>query len=311
MQTRPLGQLQVSVIGLGCNNFGMRLDAEQTKQVVDAAIDAGINYFDTAESYGGGRSEEYLGRALGGRRSEVLIATKWGHTVSLADGERGGDPVQIRSRLEASLTRLGTDYVDHFQLHRPDPLTPPEETLGCLAELRAEGKIREIGCTQFTAEQLAQAHSAAAALGVAPYASVQNHYSVLTRAPETDGVFETCERLGIAFVPFFPLESGLLTGKYRLGAPRPEGTRLANWGDRADAFIDDERLAIVERLIAWTADRGRTLLDLAISWHTSHPLVATVIAGATKPAQIEANVAASAWALSAAERAEVEAVIAG
>ncbi len=152
MEYRALGQLQVSVVGLGCNNFGMRLDADGTKQVVDAAFDAGITYFDTAESYGRGQSEEYLGTALAGRRADAVIATKWGHTGSLADGEHGGDPAQIRQRLEASLRRLGTDYVDHYQLHRPDPITPPEETLGCLADLRDEGKIREIGCTHFTAD---------------------------------------------------------------------------------------------------------------------------------------------------------------
>jgi len=311
MEQRPLGQLEVSVVGLGCNNFGMTIDADQTQEVVDAAIDAGINYFDTAESYGRGRSEEFLGRALGTRRSEVLIASKWGHTVSLAEGERGGDPAQIRKRLEDSLKRLGTDYIDHYQLHRPDPETPPEETLGGLAELRDEGKIREIGCTHFTAAELEQSYEAAMEHDLAPYPSVQNHYSLLTRDPETDGVFETCEQLGIAFVPYFPLESGLLTGKYRLGQDRPEDSRLVKWGDRADAFIDDEKLAVVERLIAWCDGRGRSLLDLAISWHTSHPLVASVIAGATKPSQIEANVAAAGWALTAEDRAEVDAVIAG
>jgi aryl-alcohol dehydrogenase-like predicted oxidoreductase len=311
MELRPLGQLDVSVVGLGCNNFGMTIDADQTQQVVDAAIDAGINYFDTAESYGRGQSEEFLGRALGSRRSEVLVASKWGHTVSLAEGERGGDPAQIRKRLEDSLKRLGTDYIDHYQLHRPDPETPPEETLGGLAELRDEGKIREIGCTHFTAAELQQSHEAAMEHDLAPYPSVQNHYSLLTRDPETDGVFETCEQLGIAFVPYFPLESGLLTGKYRLGRDRPEDSRLVRWGDRAGAFIDDEKLAIVERLIAWCDGRGRSLLDLAISWHTSHPLVASVIAGATKPSQIEANVSAAGWALTAEDRAEVDAVIAG
>ncbi len=311
MERRPLGELRVSAVGLGCNNFGMRIDADQTARVVHAAIDAGINYFDTAESYGQGMSEEYLGRAVGDRRGEVLIATKWGHTVGLGEGERGGDPVQIRRRLDDSLRRLGTDYVDHYQLHRPDPDTPPEETLGCLAELRAEGKIREIGGTHFTADQLRTAHSAAVAHGLTPYPSVQNHYSLLTRVPETDGVFAACEELGIAFVPYFPLESGLLTGKYRRGEARPEDSRLTVWGDRADAFIDDEKLAIVERLIAWSADRGHSLLDLAISWHTSHPLVASVIAGATRPEQIVANVASASWNLSDDDRAEVDTVIAG
>jgi aryl-alcohol dehydrogenase-like predicted oxidoreductase len=311
MEFRSLGQLTVSVVGLGCNNFGMRIDADQTKAVVDAAIDAGINYFDTAESYGKGMSEEYLGRALGTRRAEVIVATKWGHTISLEDGERGGDPVQIRKRLEASLTRLGTDYVDHYQLHRPDPETPAEETLGCLAELRDQGKIREIGCTHFTADELRGSHAAAVDRGVAPYASIQNHYSLLTRDVETNGVLTACDELGVAFVPYFPLESGLLTGKYRQGAGLPDGSRLEAWGDRAGAFIDDDKLAIVERLIIWTEAQGRSLLDLAISWQTSNPLVASVIAGATKPSQIEANVAASTWTLTADDRAAVDAVLAG
>ncbi len=309
MEQRAVGTLKVSVVGLGCNNFGMRLDPAQTERVVHAAIDAGINYFDTAESYSAGKSEEYLGRALAGRRDDVVIATKWGHTKYLDEGERGGDPAQIRARLERSLTRLGTDRVDHYQLHRPDPDTPAEETLGCLAELRAEGKIREIGCTHFTAAEITESHAVAVEHDLAPYPSLQHHYSLLTRDPETNGLFDTCERLGMAFVPYFPLESGLLTGKYRRGESRPEGSRLATWGDRADNFIDDDRLAIVERLIAWTADRGHTLLDLALSWHTSHPLVASVIAGATSPEQVEANVAASTWALTADDRAEVSALI--
>lgn len=311
MEYRPLGRLTVSAVGLGCNNFGMRIDADETQRVVDAAIDAGITYFDTAESYGNGRSEELLGRALGSRRGDVVVASKWGHTASLTDGERGGDPAQIRRRLDASLQRLGTDYIDHYQLHRPDPDTPVEETLGCLSELREQGKIREIGCTAFTAEQLVESHRAAQDLGVAPYASVQNHYSLLTRDPETDGVFAACEQLGTAFVPFFPLESGLLTGKYRRGEERPAGSRLTVWGDRADNFIDDDKLAVVERLIAWCESRGHSLLDLAMSWHTSHPLIASVIAGATSPEQVDANVAASTWSLTSEDRAEVDAVIGG
>jgi len=310
MEMRALGQLSVSVVGLGCNNFGMRIDADRTQLVVDAAIDAGINYFDTAESYGKGQSEEFLGRALGRRRDQVLIATKWGHTASLTEAERGGEPAQIRRRLEDSLQRLGTDYVDHYQLHRPDPLTPAEETLGCLAELRAEGKIREIGCTHFTADELVAAHDAAVARGVAPYASVQNHYSLLTREPETNGVFATCQRLGIAFVPYFPLESGVLTGKYHRGQAHPDGSRLAAWGDRAKAFIDDDKLIKVDALSAWAADHGHSLLDLALSWHTSLPFVASVIAGATTPDQVAANVAAAGWALAAADRAEVDALLA-
>jgi aryl-alcohol dehydrogenase-like predicted oxidoreductase len=309
MEHRAIGRLRVSVVGLGCNNFGMRIDAEATRRVVDAAIDAGINYFDTAESYGRGQSEEFLGRALGGRRDEVVVATKWGHTSSLQEGQRGGAPEHIRRCLDASLRRLGTEYVDHYQLHRPDPDTPHEETLGCLAELRDEGKIREIGCTYFSAAELEASHAAAKEHGLEPYPSVQNHYSLLTRDPETDGVFDACRRLGIAFVPFFPLESGLLTGKYRADRPLPEGSRLEAWGERATTFIDDDKLALVERLIEWVEARDRTLLELAISWHTSHPLVASVIAGATTPEQVDANVAAAEWSLTDDERAEVDRIV--
>jgi aryl-alcohol dehydrogenase-like predicted oxidoreductase len=310
MEMRSIGVLDVSVVGVGCNNFGGRIDAEQTKAVVDAALDVGINYFDTAESYSAGQSEVALGRALGSRRAEVVVASKWGHTVSLADGERGGDPAQIRARLHASLDRLGTDYIDHYQLHRPDPVTPVAETLGCLAELRADGLIREIGCTAFSADQIREAHAVGAELGLTSWPSVQNHYSVLTRTPERDGVFAACADLGVAFVPYFPLESGLLTGKYRLGQELPAGTRLAVWGDRAASFIDDDKLRVVERLMQWTEAQGHSLLDLAVSWHTSHPLVASVIAGATRPEQIHANVAAAAWQLTDADRAAVDAIVA-
>ncbi|WP_372593276.1 aldo/keto reductase [Actinotalea sp.] len=308
MEKRHIGELEVSVVGLGCNNFGGRTDAAGTTAVVDAAIEAGITYLDTAEVYGDGRSEELLGAALRGRRDQVLIATKWGHDAGL--GERVGAPEVVRRRLEASLQRLGTDRIDHYQMHRPDPQTPVEETLGALAELRAEGKIREIGATHLSADELRHAHAVGADLEVEAWPSLQNHSSLLTRDPETDGVFDACRELGVAFVPYFPLESGLLTGKYRLGQSLPEGSRLAGMPeDRAARFISEERLATVERLIAWAADHGRALLDLAMSWHTSNPLVATVIAGATRPEQVHANVAAAGWALSEAEKDEVRALL--
>lgn len=307
METRRIGQLEVSVVGLGCNNFGGRIDADQTQRVVEAALDHGITYLDTAELYGGGQSEELLGRALGSRRDEAVIATKWGHTSDIAEG--GGRPEEVRRRLHGSLRRLGTDHVDHYQLHRPDPATPQEETLGCLAELRDEGLVREIGCTGFAADQLRASQAAARDAGVPVWTSVQNHYSVLTRDPEHDGVFDACDELGLAFVPYFPLESGLLTGKYRLGQAPPEGSRLAAWRDRADRFIDEDRLRIVEELIAWCQERDRTLLDLAISWHTSHPLVASVIAGATSPDQVVGNVAAAGWSLTEEDRRQVDAIV--
>lgn len=308
MNHRKLGVLDVSIVGLGCNAFGSRIDAAQTKAVVDAAIGAGINYFDTAESYGDGLSETYLGKALGSRRDKVVIASKWGLPRDLAEGERAGDPQQIRARLERSLTRLGTDYIDHYQLHRPDPASPPAETLGCLAELRAEGKIREIGCSNFSADELEQSHKAAVDQAAAPYASVQNHYSLLTRDVVSNGVLDTCDRLEIAFVPYYPLEAGVLTGKYRRGHEPPAGSRLSAPQARS-RFIDDKRLDIVEELTAWAESRERTLLDLAMSWLTSHPHVASVIAGASKPDQAHANAAAGQWQLSADDRAEVDSIV--
>jgi aryl-alcohol dehydrogenase-like predicted oxidoreductase len=306
MERRRIGQLEVSIVGLGCNNFGMRISASEAKAVVDAALDAGVDYFDTAESYGDGRSEEFLGAAVAARRDRVLIATKWGGRGS---SEHAGAPAVVRTSLEASLARLQTDHIDHYQLHRPDPETPVAETLGVLAELRDEGKIREIGCSNFTAEQLDEAARVAAELGIGAFASVQNHYSLLTRDPERNGVLEACRRDAVAFVPYFPLESGVLTGKYRPGEPPPEGTRLAAWGERASAFIDDDRLAKVATMTAWAADRGHTILELAMSWLVSDPQVASVIAGATSPEQVRANAAAASWVLTDTDRADLESTL--
>ena len=304
METRRIGGLEVSVVGLGCNNFGMRIDAGQTKRVVDAAIGAGIDYFDTAEAYGGGLSEEYLGAALTGRRDTVHLATKWGMRPA-EDGPANGTRAAVRSALEGSLQRLGTDYIDHYQLHRPDPDTPIGETLGALAELVDEGKVREIGCSNFTAEQLDEA----AAAGPVGFATVQNHYSLLTRAPETDGVLDACGRHGIGFVPYFPLEMGLLTGKYTAGEAPPEDSRLAAWGAGDGAVLDDPRLATVEAITEWAAARDRTVLDAAIGWLISDQRVATVISGATKPEQVVANAAAGGWTMDAEVRAELEGLL--
>lgn len=304
MERRRIGALEVSVVGLGCNNFGMRISAAEANAVVDAALDAGVNYFDTAESYGDGASEEYLGAAVAGRRDRVLIATKWGGRGS---AENPGRPAAVRASLEASLARLGTDHVDHYQLHLPDPTTPIADTLGVLAELRAQGKVREIGCSNFTAGQLDEAATVAGELGLPPFASVQNHYSLLTRDPESNGVLDACARHGVAFVPYFPLEAGVLTGKYRRGEPPPDGSRLAAWGARGERFLGDDRLARVAAMSDWAAERGHTILDLAMSWLVSNPQVATVISGATKPDQVRANVAAASWALTAADRAALDA----
>ncbi|MEZ5167701.1 MAG: aldo/keto reductase [Acidimicrobiales bacterium] len=308
MDTRRIGGLDVSVVGLGCNNFGMRIDADQSRAVVDAALDAGINYFDTAEAYGGGASEEFLGAALAGRRDSALIATKWGMRPAEA-GAANGSRAAVRAAVEGSLRRLGTDHIDHYQLHNPDPTTPIGDTLEALAELVAEGTVREIGCSNFSAAQLDEAAAAAGSAGLGMFASVQNHYSLLTRDPESNGVLDACGRHEVGFVPYFPLESGVLTGKYRRGEPPPEGTRLAAWGDRAGSFLDDDRLARVEAVSEWADTRGRSVVDAAVSWLLAEPTVRCVISGATRPQQVVDNAAAADWSITADERAELSALV--
>lgn len=300
-QTRKIGSLEVTVAGLGCNNFGMRIDADRTQAVIDAAIDAGVTHFDTAESYGGGKSEEFIGAALGNRRDEVVITTKVG----------SGDPTRIAQAIDASLERLRTDHVDLYLLHRPDTEWPIAETVAAYAKLVDAGKTREIGCSNFSAEQLDEAAVAARELGVTGFVNVQNHYSLLERTPEAD-VIPEIERLGMSFVPYFPLASGMLTGKYTRGEAAPEGTRLAAWGDRAGAFLSDDRFDVVEQLDAYARDHGHTLPELALSWVAGAPTVASVIAGATSPEQVRANAAATvAWQLTPEERAEIDAITAG
>ena len=292
MDTRRIGSLTVSLAGLGCNNFGNRLDEPATRQVVSAALDAGINFFDTADIYGGTRSEEFLGRALGGRRDRVVIATKFGHEI---DAERRGARAQyVRRAAEDSLRRLGTDRIDLYQLHRPDPAVPIAETLGALDELVRAGKVIEIGCSNFSVAQIREAE-AAVRPGAARFVSVQNEYNLLHREPEA-GVLAECERAGIGFLPYFPLASGLLTGKYRKGQPPPPGSRLQS-AERYARLLSERNLEVVERLIAFAQSRGHTLLELACSWLASHGAVASVIAGATTPAQVRANAGAVDWRL--------------
>lgn len=290
---------EVSVVGLGCNNFGMRIDEAQTDIVVNKAIDAGINFFDTAEMYGGGGvSEEYLGKALGSRRGEILLTTKFGY--SPPDGSRGN----IVKSLEGSLKRLGTDYLDLYQIHKPDPKTPIEETLEAMDSLVRQGKVRYIGCSNYSGAQLDEARAASAKGGFAPYVTVQNGHSLLNREVE-DEVLPACREHGVGFIPFFPLESGLLTGKYKRGETAPEGTRLSD--ERfAGRFLKQERFDVVERLEAFAMAQGHTLLELALSWLVSKPEVVCVIAGATKPEQIDQNIAAAQWTLSEDEFAQVD-----
>jgi aryl-alcohol dehydrogenase-like predicted oxidoreductase len=303
MDTRRIGSLEVSVVGLGCNNFGRRLDSGATSAVVDAALDAGINFFDTADVYGGTKSEEFLGRALSRRRDEVVLATKFG--AQLDEQRKGAKPEYVGQAVEDSLRRLRTDRIDLYQLHRPDPEVPIEDTLGVLDELVRAGKVREIGCSNFSAEQLREAERATHD-GGARFVSVQNEYSVLHREPERD-VLPECERLGIAFIPYFPLVSGLLTGKYRQGQPAPEGSRLQY--RRGDSLLTDSNLAIVEELIEFSESRGHTILELAFSWLLTRPAVVSVISGATSSEQARSNASAAGWRLTDEELAEIDSIV--
>ncbi|MGI4788937.1 MAG: aldo/keto reductase [Janthinobacterium lividum] len=306
METRKIGSLDASVVGLGCNNFGGRIDEEATAKVVDAALEAEVTFFDTADIYGGTKSEEFLGRVLKGHRDRVVLATKFGAKID--DARPGGaKPAYIQSAVEDSLRRLQTDRIDLYQIHVPDDKTPIADTLEALNALVVAGKIREIGCSNFSAAQLREAEEAA--LGGARFVSVQNEYSLLKREPESD-VLPDCERLGIGFLPYFPLASGLLTGKYRQGRPLPEGTRIQADG-RFSELLTDQNLALVESLIAFAEKRDHTLLELAFSWLIRQPAVASVIAGATSATQIQSNAAAVNWHLSSDELAEIETLLNG
>jgi len=289
----------VSLVGIGCNNFGWRTDAAGTAAVVDAALDAGINFFDTADVYGGGQSEEFLGKALKGRRNKAVIATKFG--IKMGDGKEGARPEYVRLALEDSLRRLQVDAIDLYQIHRPDPNTPIADTLQALNDAVRAGKVREVGCSNFSAEQL---RGASAVPGPKHFVSVQNDYSMLKRDAEAE-VLPECAHTGVAFLPYFPLANGLLTGKYRKGKPFPESSR------GKDAFgpkiFTPENLERVETLIGFAETRGHSLLDLAFSWLAAHPEVCSVIAGAKTPEQVRANSTAASWKLTAKDMAEVEA----
>jgi aryl-alcohol dehydrogenase-like predicted oxidoreductase len=285
--------------------MGWRIDEAQSRAVVDAALDVGITLFDTAESYGHGESEGFLGRALAGRRDRAVIATKFGWGSGRDDDSVArGDPAYVRNAIDESLRRLGTDHVDLYQYHRPDGVTPIADPLGAMDELVRAGKVRYIGHSNFSAAQVREADEAAAAHGFARYVSAQNEYSWLHREPERDLIPE-CERLGLGLLPYFPLARGLLTGKYRRGEPAPEGARLAGEGD---TVADDETFDRLEALERFARERGIAMLDVAIGGLAAQPLVASVIAGATKPEQIAANAAAGAWMLTPAEVEEVAAI---
>jgi aryl-alcohol dehydrogenase-like predicted oxidoreductase len=296
MEYRTVGssELVASVVGLGCNNFGGRLDLAQTREVVEAALDAGITFFDTADVYGNrGGSERFLGEILEGRRDRVVIATKFGWDLGAEGQELRGSRDYVQEAMEASLERLRTDHVDLYYYHRPDGVTPFEETLSAMHELVAEGKTRAIGCSNLTAEQLREVSEVTSRLGLTGIVALQNEYSLL-RCEAEDDVLPLCRELGIGFVPYFPLASGLLTGKYRRGRPAPPGSRLEGRTER----FDDATFDRIEALERFAEERGHTLLELAVGALASTPGVASVIAGATTAEQVRANAAAGSWQLS-------------
>ena len=307
MRYRSLGNsgLMVSVAGLGGNNFGRRLDMSGSRAVVDAALEAGVTLIDTADSYGGGGgSEKILGEVLAGRRDQVVLATKFGHQAfdmkyGPAAGAKGGR-AYIRLAVERSLRRLRTDYVDLYQLHTPDPVSPIEETLRALGELVAEGKVRYIGHSNLAGWQIADAAHAAREAATEPFVSAQNHWSLLERGVEAE-VVPAARQFGLGVLPYFPLANGLLTGKVRRGQAAPKDSRLAT----REGYITDEKLDRVEALISWAADHGLTVLDVAIGALAAQPGCASVIAGATSPEQVKANVMAAEWVPSAEELAEI------
>lgn len=310
MLTRNLGRsgLRVSLVGLGCNNFGGRIDLEATRKVVDAAIEHGITLFDTADIYGErGGSETALGEVLGARRKQIVLASKFGMEMDAEGIKKGGSRRYIMNAVEDSLRRLRTDWLDLYQIHRFDPLTPIEETLRALDDLTRQGKVRYIGCSNFAPWQMADAAWAARDLGVPGFASCQDEYSLLVRGAEKE-LIPAARHYGMGLLPYFPLANGALTGKYRRGAAMPEGARLTKLPQRAEQIFSDENWERIEKLAAFCEARGRTLVELAFSWLAAQPVVSSVIAGATRPEQIAANVKAADWALTLEELAEIDTI---
>jgi aryl-alcohol dehydrogenase-like predicted oxidoreductase len=313
LECRSLGNsgLRVSLVGLGCNNFGRRIDYAASRPVVHTALDLGITFFDTADSYRSpiGGSEEFLGMALGPRRKDVVLATKVGMPVA-AGTPYGASRRAIVAAAEASLRRLKTDWIDLYQQHQPDPLTPIEETLRAFDDLVRQGKVRAIGCSNMRAWQVVEARWTARSLGLASFVSCQNEYSLLARGPDRE-LIPMMQANGMGLLPYYPLASGLLTGKYRRNTPMPEGGRLTLHGARyGSRFINDANWPIVERLEAFAEQRGRTLLELALSWLAARPCVSSIIAGATKPEQLESNVHAAGWVLSGDDLQEIDRITA-
>lgn len=311
MQLRRLGNsgLKVSVIGLGCNNFGMRIDQAQTRMVVDAALDCGVNFFDTADIYGASKSEVFLGEALKGRRDKAVLATKFANPMGEGEYLRGGARRYIVKAVEDSLKRLHTDHIDLYQMHVPDADTPIEETLRALDDLVRAGKVLYIGNSNFTGWQIADADWSSRTQGLERFVSAQNNFSLLERGVERE-VLPACERFGLGLLPYFPLASGFLTGKYRRGEPPRQGTRLAAWGKRGAAALSERNFDRLEALEQWAEQRGRRILDLAFAWLLGHNAVSSVIAGATSPEQVQTNARCAEWILTPEEVEEVRALLA-
>ncbi|HLI21792.1 MAG TPA: aldo/keto reductase [Stellaceae bacterium] len=309
METRTLGKNgpRVSVVGVGCNNFGGRIDLAGTRQVVGKALDLGINFFDTADTYGGrgynnyGGSEVDLGIALGARRKDVVLATKFGMQMPAGSG---ASRAYVMSACEASLKRLKTDYIDLYQIHYPDAQTPIEETLRALDDLVKQGKVRFIGCSNFSAAQIDEAMAVSQRAKLASFVSSQDEYSIVVRDVEQSKL-PAAAKHGLGFLPYFPLASGLLTGKYKRNQPGPKGARLSGPG-MSGRYLNDANWAIVEKLEAFCAARGKSLLELAFAWLLAHNAVSSVIAGATSAEQIEQNARCAAWQLTAADKEEID-----
>jgi aryl-alcohol dehydrogenase-like predicted oxidoreductase len=308
MKVRKLGNSgpQVSVVGLGCNNFGMRIGLDATRAVVDKALDVGITLFDTADIYGNrGGSEAMLGQILGENRKRIVLATKFAGAMDEAGKMKGASRRYIMSAAEASLKRLRTDWIDLYQIHFPDPATPVEETLGALDDLIRAGKVRYIGCSNFAAWQMVDAQWTAKHFNLHGFVSCQNEYSLLVRSVERE-LIPAMQKFGLGMLPYFPLASGLLTGKYARNEPVPEGTRFHSLKGLADRYLSESNWKIVEQLEKFCAKRGHTMLELAFRWLLARPTVASVIAGATKPEQVEQNAKAAEGELTPEEIAEID-----
>jgi len=306
METRRIGGesgFDITVVGLGCNAFGRRIDQEASTKVINGALDAGITFFDTAEGYGNGLSEIYIGNALKGHRDQVKLATKVGYNMLHVKGKGKGSRENIRVAIDLSLENLQTDYVDLYQLHRPDPSTPIEETLGAFDELRAEGKIRLFGCSNYSGEQMSEAVAAAEAAGYQGFVTAQNKWNVLQREIEND-LIPVCADNTIGVLPFYPLEMGLLTGKYRRGEGAPAGTRLDG-----DARLSSADFDTLEALENFAQACGYDLITLAVSWLASQPVTVSVIAGATRYEQMAQNAAAASWKMTAEDLTEIDRIV--